>query len=344
MKSLHKLITVFLPQRVRPLRLRTDSSIWQMASFVFLLIILSTLAGQQFAFSQTIASGIYHSLSVCPDKTARSWGLNNYGQLGDGTTTNRLIPVQVSGLTGITAIATGYNHSLFVKNDGTVWACGRNFEGQIGDGTKNTNRLVPVQVSGLTGITVVAGGGAHSLFVKNDGTVWACGWNNYSQLGDGTTTDRLTPVQVGFTFGGGIATVAGGFHHSVFLKSDGTVWACGRNTDGQLGNGNNTNSNVPLQITGLCGPTAVNDVSDAFSMISLYPNPSSGKFQLTIGNWKSTNGKIEIYNTMGEKVFQSPIRQLRNSTIDVSNQPDGIYFINIKTEKESFTKKLIISR
>ena len=79
-----------------------------------------------------------------------AWGNNYYGQLGDGTTTNRNTPVQVSGLTGITAISAGDFNTVALKNDGTVWAWGHNYSGQLGDGT-TTDRYTPVQVSGLTG-------------------------------------------------------------------------------------------------------------------------------------------------------------------------------------------------
>src|SRR5207249_1195198 len=96
------------------------------------------------------------------------------------------IPVQMNSLTGITAVACGNYFSLFLKNNGTVWACGFNGTGQLGDGTSGNYRTTPVQVSGLTGIVAVAGGGDHSLFVKNNGMVWACGDNSYGQLGDGT--------------------------------------------------------------------------------------------------------------------------------------------------------------
>ena len=142
-----------------------------------------------------ISAGGYHSLAWRGDGTAWSWGNNFYGQLGDGTQTNRLTPVQVSGLAGVTAISGGYHHSLSLKGDGTAWSWGRNNYGQLGDGTQ-TNRLTPVQVFGLVGVVAVSAGTWHSLALKGDGTVWAWGLNFYGQLGDGTTTNRFTPVQV----------------------------------------------------------------------------------------------------------------------------------------------------
>ncbi len=201
-----------------------------------------------------IAAGLSHSLFLKNDGTVWGTGRNNNGQLGDGTTTHRTTPVQVSGLSGITAIAAGQNHSLFLKNDGTVWATGYNGNGQLGDGTV-TQRTTPVQVSGLSGITAIAGGFAHSLFLKSNGTVWATGFNAYGQLGDGTAADKTTPVQVSGV--SGITAIAVGVSHSLFLKNDGTVWVTGYNGYGQLGDGTLANKTTPFQVSGLSGITAI---------------------------------------------------------------------------------------
>ena len=89
-------------------------------------------------------------MALKSDGTVWAWGDNGYGQLGDGTTTDRTTPVQVSGLSGVTAIAAGCYHTVALKSDGTVWAWGYNGYGQLGDGT-TTQRTTPVQVSGLYG-------------------------------------------------------------------------------------------------------------------------------------------------------------------------------------------------
>ncbi|HCX71935.1 MAG TPA: RCC1 repeat-containing protein, partial [Firmicutes bacterium] len=118
------------------------------------------------------------------------------GQLGDDTTDIRSTPVQVGDLSNVTAITAGMSHTVALKNDGTVWAWGRNDMGQLGDGTTSTPRLTPVVVSGLSNVTAITAGLSHTVALKDDGTVWAWGYNAYGQLGDGTTSDRSAPVQV----------------------------------------------------------------------------------------------------------------------------------------------------
>jgi alpha-tubulin suppressor-like RCC1 family protein len=225
-----------------------------------------------------IAGGHWHSLALKNDGTVWAWGYNNYGQLGNGTNTNSNLPVQVSGLTGVTAIAGCVSYSLALKDDGTVWAWGYNADGELGNGT-NTDSYVPVQVvtsvggPALTGITAIAGGYAHSLALKSDGTVWAWGYNWNGQLGNGTNTDSYVPVQVVTSFGGpaltGVTAIAGGYHHCLALKSEGTVWAWGYNGDGELGNGTKNRSNVPVQVSGLTGITAI--AGGGFHSLAIYP-------------------------------------------------------------------------
>jgi hypothetical protein len=138
------------------------------------------------------------------------------GNLGMAT------PVQVSGLTTVTAIASGQEHSLALKSDGTVWAWGDGQLGQLGDGNFYTSPpgvATPVQVSGLTAVTAIAGGTYHSLALKSDGTVWAWGHGLFGQLGDGNFSSVATPVQVsGLTT---VVAIAGGAAHSLALPAVG---------------------------------------------------------------------------------------------------------------------------
>ena len=142
-----------------------------------------------------IAAGEYHSLALKADGTVWTWGSNDFGQLGDGTTINRNTPVQVNSLNNAVNIAAGWSYSVALKEDGTVWAWGRNDYGQLGDGT-NEDNYIPVQVSNLNNVVAVAAGMWHSIALKEDGSIWTWGRNDSGQLGDGSSINRNTPVRV----------------------------------------------------------------------------------------------------------------------------------------------------
>ncbi len=230
-----------------------------------------------------VAGGGEHTLALKSDGTVWTWGSNEFGQLGGsagsmcGGVPCSLTPVQVSGLSGVTAIAAGRYHSLALKGDGSVWAWGRNTNGQLGNNS-TTNSPTPVQVLGpngvgtLTGITALAGGGAHSLARRNDGTLWAWGGNGEGQLGNNSTTDSLTPVEVlgpgGAGFLTSVTTIAAGNDHSMAIRSGTptTLWAWGRAGEGQLGNGCTlgatcTSQLTPVQVVGPGGSGTLTGVT-----------------------------------------------------------------------------------
>ncbi|MEO6003302.1 MAG: MBG domain-containing protein [Opitutus sp.] len=186
-----------------------------------------------------VAAGGDDSMFLKTDGSLWAVGNNYFGQVGDGTTTQRTSPVQVA--IGVSSLAAGVYHSLFIKVDGSLWGVGDGGYGQLGDGTR-TQRTSPVQIA--SGVTSVAAGIYHSLFLKADGSLWAMGNNQYGQLGDGTTTQRLSPVQVAT----GVASVAAGSYHSLFIKVDGSLWVMGNNQYGQLGDGSTVQRTSPVQV------------------------------------------------------------------------------------------------
>jgi alpha-tubulin suppressor-like RCC1 family protein len=166
-----------------------------------------------------IAAGYGHTLAIKRDGSLWAWGYNYYGQLGDGTSTQRSRPVQVPGFSNVTAIAAGYGHSAVIKSDGTVWTCGYNFYGQLG---RTASGLLVnstfAQVDALANAIAVGAGESHTVVQGGDGTVWAWGWNANGQLGDGTTTDRSRPVQVPLS--GVTAIAASRYGHTLALSYD----------------------------------------------------------------------------------------------------------------------------
>lgn len=187
-----------------------------------------------------IAAGALHTLALKPDATLWAWGWNMFGQIGDGTTTDRSGPVFV--MNGVVGVAAGYGHTLALKTDGTLWAWGRNAYGQVGDGT-TTQRLRPVRV--MTGVAAMAAGLYHTLALKTDGSLWAWGLNSLGQIGDGTTTtQRLLPVYVM----DGVSAIAAGSTHTLALQTGGSLWAWGDNWGGQLGDGTTTIRRSPVRV------------------------------------------------------------------------------------------------
>lgn len=230
-----------------------------------------------------ISAGYLHSVVLCSDGTLAAWGYNENGQLGDGTTVNRIAPVAVNQtgvLAGkrVVAIASGSNSSLVLCSDGTLAAWGDNSSGQLGDGS-TTNRTVPVIVSqtgALAGRSVssIAVGQSGSMVLCTDGTLVAWGSNTLGQFGNNSKTGSTTPVVVGLSgalTGKTIATIALGLERSMVLCTDGTLASSGDNSFGQLGNNSITNSSVPVLVTqtgALAGRTVI-EIDCGFSYNAL---------------------------------------------------------------------------
>jgi len=144
----------------------------------------------------TVTGGTYYSCALMADGAVGCWGRNDSGQLGDGTTIDRPAPATVSGLTDVTMLAGGVSRTCAVTGEGGAKCWGANANGGIGDGT-TTMRLTPVDVSTLTsGVTAVGTGDGHSCALTAAGAVRCWGLNTSGQVGDGTTTTRLTPAPV----------------------------------------------------------------------------------------------------------------------------------------------------
>jgi len=230
-----------------------------------------------------IEAGAYHTCALLEDATARCWGLNDNGQLGDGSQTDSSTPVAVARVTGAAAVTGGGFHSCARFPNGTLQCWGRNSEGQLGDpATTAFFSATPVPVTGMTTATAVTGGGYHTCALLQNGTVRCWGQNDYGQLGNGTVSPALvpsvtnsTPVEV-FGITTATAVSAGGWHACGLLQN-GTVRCWGQNDYGQLGDGSPITQRpvpaarkptpIPVEVTGIT--TAVAVESGAFHTCAL---------------------------------------------------------------------------
>ena len=230
--------------RWHSLFLKSDGSLWAMGDGAYTTNApYGTNQPEQIVTSNVtaIAAGGGYSLILKSDGSLWAMGVNYYGQLGDGTTNNIKNPEQIVA-SNVTAIAAGDGHSLFLKSDGSLWAMGDNLFSQLGDGTTNYNINHPEQIV-ASNVTAVAAGLSHSLFLKRDGSLWAMGDNSSGELGDGTYVTYNPYVAYRGTnqpeqiVASNVTAIAAGSYHSLFLKSDGSLWGMGLNGDGELGDG-----------------------------------------------------------------------------------------------------------
>jgi alpha-tubulin suppressor-like RCC1 family protein len=204
-----------------------------------------------------IRAGAYHSCASLANGTAKCWGDNEYGQLGNGTFSQlSFVPVVVTGLTSVAAITAGAWHTCASLANGTAKCWGENVFGELGNGRTGPQMCgsfacstTPVVVSGLTSVAVLTAGGGHSCAVLTNGAAECWGLNNYGQLGNGKFTNSLTPVVVWALTNA--ASITAGGSHSCVLLANGTAKCWGLNKHGQLGDGTIINRSIPVNVTGL---------------------------------------------------------------------------------------------
>jgi alpha-tubulin suppressor-like RCC1 family protein len=260
-----------------------------------------------------IMGGEHTNYALKSDGTLWAWGGNFTGQLGDGTYTNTVVPVQVSGLISVTKLGGRGYHNLAVKSDGTVWAWGWNKFGALGhdtsgspcpNGLYGTCSNVPLQVIGVTNQLTVTGGGFFSLALMPDHTLLAWGQGNHGELGDGSFANQSMPVQVNSVLSN-VVNVSAGWFHAVALTSDGKVWTWGDNFVGEIGNGitSTTGISVPFQVPGLSNVIGVS-AGDGFTAIL--------KSDGTVWTWGGNNFGELGNGTFNDQSIPIQVKNLSN--------------------------------
>ncbi|MBF0450215.1 MAG: hypothetical protein HQK75_05895, partial [Candidatus Magnetomorum sp.] len=256
-----------------------------------------------------IDAGNLHTIALDSDGTLWTWGKNEVGQIGNGSSTGYIsTPYHIPNFSDVIAIAAGGNHNLVLKSDGTVWGWGDNSRGQLADNTI-TNRLLPVQVKNasntgfLTDIIAISAGTTHSLALKSDGSVWVWGENSSGQGGQGGTgtTYFMLPVQVpgvaGVSYLNNVVAIASGEMHNIALLSYGQVVSWGSNNMGQLGNNSTSTDYYPCQVYNLTNVQSI-DAGNYHNIVT--------KEDGSVWAWgRNTNGQVgDNYTTNREYPVQ----------------------------------------
>jgi RCC1 and BTB domain-containing protein len=255
-----------------------------------------------------ISCSYYHSIVSCEDDKIFGFGRNDYGQLGLGHNDDKLRPTPITFFNGqrVVDIACGQYHSLVSVGSGGIFAFGKNDYGQLGI-VPNEPKWHPVMVTGsdassstntaagglLTGlgegelIPRIACGYYHSLALKQDGTVFSFGRNDYGQLGLGNNENVRVPTQVMALSTLCIREITSGCYHSIALTRTGSVYVWGRNNHGQLGIGTTDDSNTPSRIDALIHKTAIQVTAGFYHTLVLTGNPDEAD---SIGGYMNNYG------------------------------------------------------
>ena len=214
-----------------------------LAVLLTLCMALTLLPPPAYAYSMgkvgqatTISTGDYYSAAIDTNGSLWTWGRNDCGQLGNGTTDDSVVPLKV--MDGIVSVSCGSSHIAVIKTDGSLWTWGYNSDGQLGNGNTN-NSSTPTKV--LDDIVAVSCGGKHTAAIKNDGSLWVFGSSTHNSV---STSQKTTPTKVMDD----VIAISAGNGFTAVIKADNSLWTWGSNTDGQLGHNGGSPSRYPTQV------------------------------------------------------------------------------------------------
>lgn len=277
-----------------------------------------------------VVTGAEHTCALTTAGGVKCWGWNGYGQLGDGTTTNRTLPVDVIGLTsGVKFISAGYGSTCAVLDDGRVKCWGDNRWGQLGDGTNN-NRSYPAFVTGATGVATVSNGTRGACLVTMNGAAKCWGHNGWGDIGNSTNNASAVPVAV-TGLQTGVAKITNGEGHACAQMTTGAVKCWGRNDRGQLGIGNTQNMNVPTDVVGLTSHVSSLSAGNVYQTCAVVKN--SGVKCWGWNNWGQLGDGTYVNRLTPVDVSYSDGGYLSETAIGALSLPQGTF----TTQTPSFT-------
>jgi len=257
----------------------------------------------------------YVSIVLKMDGTIWGTGYNFSGQLGNGNNTTTNVLVQMINTTGKTPslISSSEDYTIVLMTDGTVWGTGLN-DGAFGNGN-NTNTNVLVQMINTTGKTPVSisCGNQYTIVLMTDGTVWGTGRNQLGQIGNGNNTNTNVLVQMINTTGKTPVSISCGNAHTIVLMTDGTVWGTGYNGDGELGTGDNTDSNTLVQMLNTTGKIPNSISTGSYHTLLLMTDKTvwgtgyNGDGELGTGDYTDSNILLPITTNVNRLLNYRPV-------------------------------------
>ncbi len=295
----------------------------------------------------TLSMGLYHTLALKSNGTLWAWGTNYYGELGDTTfplsltyyPNGILEPHQVGSDSDWAFVSAGYSFSFGIKTNGTLWAWGVNGHGQFGSGNYTQYNYKPIQIGIMSDWKAVATGGHHTLALKQNGTLWACGENLYGELGIGNQIETPIFTQVGNS--SNWESIACGYSTSHAINSNGELYSWGNNINGTLGLGDTINRLIPTQVS------SVNNwrIVSGGSAISAFINSENELFTSGVNNYGSVGDSTNINRDSLTQInltdcLPSSIKELQNSKYKLITFPnptfDRFEFYSIN-QKENYS-------
>jgi alpha-tubulin suppressor-like RCC1 family protein len=282
------------------------------------------------------------SFAIKADGTIWGWGSNSGYLLYFGSSvTSVSTPTQINTDNNWNKMSIGAAHILVQKTDGTLWSWGGGLG--LGIGGTPTSTTTPQQVTSFIWKSFTTGTNT-SFGIKSDGTLWAWGLNTNGQLGDGTSTDRLVPTQIG-TDTNWDTVQARNFSTTMATKTDGTVWYWGTNYYGEFGNGTNYDTNyynTPQLSPNVCVTTLSSPTFQKDTVFSLYPNPA--KDLVTIAyDLAVEKARVEVYDISGRAINQYVLPSSKGELqIQTSTYQAGIYIVVVKENDTILVQQKLI--
>ncbi len=304
---------------------------------------IPTQVGTSAAWSE-IEAGNEHALAIDNLGFVYAWGNNTFGQLGNGTFTTSLSPILITSSGGWTEVSAGFDHSLFLNGAQFLFSCGNNTNGQLCNGSNTaSNILIPATANGSQfRYIAISAGQTHTMAIRDDFTLWTAGLNTQGQLGLGNfaNTNALNQVGTGTNW----FNISAGFIHSHAMETTTDLWSAGRGLEGQLGVGSFTNSNVIVMVSCPTTPLGVHENDSEKLKATLYPNPTNTIVNIDFTLENASDVRLRLTTIQGQVIKElkkNNLNGFQTTTIDLSNESSGMYFVTITTETGNFTAKVM---